>query len=103
MIQLVDHEEGCVLPVRAQPGARRNAVVGEQAGALKVAVTAPPDQGRANRALAETLADVLGLKKSQVELLGGPTSRDKKFLLRLSVEEARKRLQAVLEAGGASI
>ena len=43
MIAIGEHAEGCVLPVRAQPGARQAAVVGEQAGALKVAVMAPPD------------------------------------------------------------
>ena len=82
MIQISDHAEGCVLSVRAQPGARRNALVGEQAGSLKIAVAAPPDQGRANKALVELLCDQLGLKKSQVELLSGATSREKKFLLR---------------------
>ena len=49
MIAVTDHAEGCVLPVRAQPGARRAGVQGEQAGALKIAVTAPPEDGRANR------------------------------------------------------
>src|SRR5687768_5680052 len=82
MIQIMDHAEGCVLAVRAQPGARRNALVGEQGGALKVAVTATPDQGKANKALAELLCTQLGLKKSQVELIAGPTSRDKRFLVR---------------------
>ncbi|MFL5341654.1 MAG: DUF167 domain-containing protein [Gemmataceae bacterium] len=82
MIAIGDHSEGCVLSVRAQPGARRNAVVGEQAGALKVAVTAPPEDGRANQALTELLRDVLGLKRSQVELIAGTTSRDKRFLIR---------------------
>ena len=57
-------------------------MLGEQAGALKVAVTAPPEDGRANQALIELLRDVLGLKRSQVELLSGPASRDKKFLIK---------------------
>ncbi len=82
MIEISPHAEGCVMSVRAQPGARRNAVVGEQAGALKVAVTAPPDKGRANEAIIEGLAEAFGLKRSQVELLSGATSRQKKFLLR---------------------
>lgn len=82
MIEISPHAEGCVLSVRAQPGARRNAVVGEQAGALKVAVTAPPDKGRANEAIIEVLAEAFGLKRSQVELISGATSRQKKFLLR---------------------
>jgi uncharacterized protein (TIGR00251 family) len=82
VIQISDHPDGCILSVRAQSGARRNAIVGEQAGSLKIAVTAPPDQGHANKALVEVLCAQLGLKKSQVELFSGPTSRDKKFLLR---------------------
>jgi uncharacterized protein (TIGR00251 family) len=82
VIALGEHAEGCVLPVRAQAGARKAGVLGEQAGALKVAVTAPPEQGRANKALAGLLREALGLKRSQVELLGGETSRDKRFLIR---------------------
>lgn len=82
MIQIAPHAEGCVLSVRAQPGARRNAVIGKQASALKVAVTAPPDKGRANEAIVEVLAEAFGLKRSQIELVAGPTSRQKKFLVR---------------------
>jgi uncharacterized protein (TIGR00251 family) len=82
MIAVTDHAEGCVLPVRAQPGARRSGVVGEQSGALKVAVTALPQDGRANAALVEALAEALGVRRSQVELLGGATGRDKRFLVR---------------------
>ena len=95
MIAIAAHAEGCVLPVRAQPGARRTGIVGEQAGCLKVAVAAPPDQGKANKALVEVLAESLGLKKSQVELISGATSRAKKFLLRgISAAEALARLPA---------
>ena len=82
MIAIADHAEGYVLPVRAQPGARKAGVLGEQGGALKVAVTAPPEDGRANKALTEALRDLLNLKRSQVELLSGATGRDKKFLIR---------------------
>jgi uncharacterized protein len=82
VIQLGEHPDGCLLPVRAQPGARKSGVLGEQAGALKVAVTAPPEDGRANKALVEVLAEALGLRRSQVELAAGATGRDKRFLLR---------------------
>jgi uncharacterized protein (TIGR00251 family) len=99
MIAVTDHAEGCVLPVRAQPGARRTGVQGEQAGALKVAVTAPPEDGRANQALLETLREALGLKRSQVELLSGQTSRDKRFLIRgLTRAELETRLAELLRA-----
>ncbi len=82
MIAVRAHAEGCVLPVRAQPGARKVGVLGEQAGALKVAVAEPPEDGKANKELTEALRQLLGLKRSQVELLSGATSRDKKFLIR---------------------
>ena len=82
VIAITDHTEGCVLPVRAHPSARKNAVTGEQAGALKVSVTAPPEDGRANQAIVEVLREALGLKRSQVELVGGQSSRDKQFLIR---------------------
>lgn len=81
-ITITAHAEGATLAVRAQPGAKRNAVLGEQAGALKVAVTAPPEDGRANAALTDLLRDWLGLKRSQVELLSGATNRNKAFLIR---------------------
>jgi uncharacterized protein (TIGR00251 family) len=82
MITIADHADGCILPVRAQPGARRNGVQGEQNGALKIAVTAPPEDGRANAALVEALRDALCVKRSQIELVSGQTSREKKFLIR---------------------
>ena len=97
MIAITDHAEGLILPVRAQPGARKAGVLGEQGGALKVAVTAPPADGRANKALVEALRDLLNRKRSEVELLSGATSREKRFLIRgLSREELQQRLRDLL-------
>src|SRR5262245_26999525 len=97
MITIGEHAEGCVLPVRAQPGAKKVGGLGEHGGALKVAVTAPPQDGRANQALTEALRDLLGLRRSQVELLSGQTSRDKRFLIRgLTRNELSDRVAALL-------
>jgi len=97
-IQITERADGCILNVRAQPGARRNGIVGEHAGALKVAVTAPPDKGRANDAIIDVLAEVFGLKRFQIEFISGLTSRHKKFLLRgLSMQEVRSRLRRLLK------
>jgi uncharacterized protein (TIGR00251 family) len=97
VIAIAEHAEGCVLPVRAQPGARKAGILGEQAGALKVAVTAPPEDGRANQALLEALRDALSLKRSQVELLSGATGRDKRFLIRgLAKADLEQRVSALL-------
>jgi uncharacterized protein (TIGR00251 family) len=81
MIGIIEHAEGCILPVHAQPGARKAGILGEHAGALKVAVTAPPEDGRANKALVEVLAKALNVKRAQVKLLSGNTSREKRFLI----------------------
>jgi uncharacterized protein (TIGR00251 family) len=97
MISLTSHEAGVILPVRAQPGARKAGIVGEHAGALKVAVTAPPEDGRANKALVKVLSEALGLKRSQVELLSGQTSREKRFLVHgLTLAELAARIEAAL-------
>ncbi|WZO96724.1 DUF167 domain-containing protein [Isosphaeraceae bacterium EP7] len=82
MIEAKAHADGAVFPVRAQPGTKRSKILGERNGALRVAVTAPPDQGKANAALVEAIADALGCKASQVELVSGQAHRDKRFLIR---------------------
>lgn len=82
MIALEAHAEGTILPVRAQPGARRNELRGEQDGMLKVCVTQIAEKGKANKALIEVLAKALSLRKSQLTLLSGETSSHKRFLVR---------------------
>ena len=79
---LASHADGVILTVRAQPGARRNCVVGPHGAALKVAVMAPPDKGRANDALLKLLSEVLAIPQARLELISGPHSRDKKVLLK---------------------
>jgi hypothetical protein len=78
--------DGVTLAVRAQPGAKKTAIVGiygeGTAAQLKVAVQAPPLEGRANEALIAFLAETFGLPKSAVALVSGELSRNKVFLLR---------------------
>lgn len=82
MIVLSDHAEGTVIPIRVQPRARKVGIGGEQGGALKVAVSAPPEDGKANREVLERLAEALGLRRPQLEMVSGLTSRMKKVLIR---------------------
>jgi uncharacterized protein (TIGR00251 family) len=82
MIELLIHPEGVVLPVKAQPGGRKNAIRGEQNGALKVAVTQVAEKGKANAAIIDVLAKQLQLKRSQIELIAGETQSQKRFLIR---------------------
>jgi len=65
------------LNVRVQPRAKRNAVQPAAGGSLKVYVTAPPEDGRANDAVVETIAEWLGVKRRQVEIGSGATNRNK--------------------------
>jgi uncharacterized protein len=89
--------DGAVMPVLVQAGAKRNAILGERAGALRVAVTAPPERGKANEAIQTLLAQTLGLKSSRISLISGATSRQKRFLVEgIEPAELRDRLAAVI-------
>ena len=81
-ITITPHAEGAALAVRVQPKAKRNAVLGERAGALRVSVTAPPEEGRANDAVLALLREHFNLQRSQIALLSGPTNRNKVVLVR---------------------
>ena len=89
-------KDGVTLAVRAQPGAKKTAVVGVRgegaAAQVKIAVQAPPIEGRANEALVNFLAATFGIPRATVELLSGQLSRSKVFLLRSVTEEQAKAL-----------
>jgi uncharacterized protein (TIGR00251 family) len=77
---------GVTIAIRAQPGARKTAIIGiygEGAAAqLKIAVHAPPLEGRANDALIAFLAESFSLPQKAVELISCASARSKVFLLR---------------------
>lgn len=87
-----------LLAVRVQPGARRAESAGVWNGMLKLAVSAPPTDGRANAAAAALLAELFGLRASAVELVRGHSSRSKVFRLRLAPRVARARLAQLFAA-----
>ncbi|TEU14652.1 MAG: YggU family protein [Anaerolineales bacterium] len=75
--KITEAESGAAFPVRVIPRASRNEVEGITGNALKVRVTAPPVEGAANKALIELLAERLKVRKSQIEIVAGQTSRHK--------------------------
>ena len=81
MIDLRVTAHGIVLPVRATPGAKRSGVTGAHDGRLKVSVTQAPDKGKANIAILKLLADLLNLRRADIQLVAGNTSRQKEFLV----------------------
>ena len=98
MLALRDAPNGCTLPVRVHPGAKRNAITGVHDGSLKVSLTTPPTDGRANAALLVFLSERLGVSRGSLELLTGAASRSKSIRItgltpaevehRLTVEDA---------------
>ncbi|WP_158261406.1 MULTISPECIES: DUF167 domain-containing protein [Pirellulaceae] len=81
-INVVDHPEGCVLDLKAQPGARKTEFRGVQNGAIKVCVTEVAEKGKANKAILSFLRKSWGLKGSQLEIISGQTASHKRLLIR---------------------
>jgi hypothetical protein len=92
------------LAVRVQPGARRSSLLERLAsGEYKLAVTAPPEDGRANEAVVELLAELLSVKRRQVSVARGLSSRIKQIDIEgLETAEAERRMQAHLAQGASS-
>jgi hypothetical protein len=86
MIAVRDTLEGAQFTVRVTPRASKTAVVGvigEGAeAAVKIALHAPPVEGKANAALVEFLAEVLGVRRSAIEIAAGEHARNKVILVR---------------------
>jgi len=92
-----DTPGGCTLPVRVHPGARRNAITGIHDGALKVSLTTPPTDGRANQALIAFLAGELRIPRARVTLLTEAASRAKSLRIAgLSAAQLRAALGGIL-------
>ncbi len=93
-LPLTTCSDGILLPVQAQPGARRQGVVGLHGGRLKVAVTTAPEKGKATKEILRVLAAALQLRPQQVTLHSGPTNPHKVVLITgLALEELQRRLQ----------
>ncbi len=88
-----NRDEGAWLEVKVIPGARRTRILGIREERLYIAVNAPPEKGKANRALLKFLARTLGVSRTSVELLAGVTARRKRILVTgLKAEEVLRRL-----------
>ena len=77
MIPIKDHPLGATFPVRVQPRAARTAITGTVGNALKLSLSAPPVEGRANLAVAEFFAEVFSVPRSAVQVVSGERSRNK--------------------------
>src|SRR5579864_9609484 len=78
MIEISERDDSVIFAVRVTPRARRDAIEGEYQGTLKVRLTAPPLEDRANDALRRLLAARLNVPVSAVRIVGGEKSRNKR-------------------------
>jgi uncharacterized protein (TIGR00251 family) len=81
VIETVERDGELMFAVRVAPRASRDAIEGEHAGALKVRVTAPPLEDRANQAVRRLLADRLNVSVSAVRIVAGEKSRNKRVAI----------------------
>jgi hypothetical protein len=95
MIPVKDMPGGASFAVKVQPRAKRNAIAGALGDALKIALTAPPIEGKANEACIDLLATVLKVPRSSITIAAGQTSRNKVVRVTgLSAAEVSQRLAA---------
>jgi len=93
MLAIHETPEGVTFAVKVHPRAKKNAITGELGDALKVSLTAPPIDGKANQACIEFCAKLLKVPRSSVTIASGQSSRQKVIrVIGLSAEEVRKRV-----------
>ena len=86
--------------IRALPGSPRSQIQGLYGDALKVAVQARPEKGKANKAILDVLAKSLRLRPAQLSLRSGEKTRDKRVaVIGVSCEELETRIRDALEKG----
>jgi uncharacterized protein (TIGR00251 family) len=98
MIPVRETAQGATFAVKVHPRARKNAITGTVGDALKLALTAPPVEGRANQAVVEFLADLFAIPRASVTITSGATGRLKRVCVSgISSGAVQQRLSKILE------
>jgi uncharacterized protein (TIGR00251 family) len=93
MLAIHETPDGVSFAVKVHPRAKKNAIIGELGDTLKISLTTPPVEGRANQACIEFLAKLLKVPRSSVTIASGQTSRNKVVRVAgLTAQQARERL-----------
>jgi uncharacterized protein (TIGR00251 family) len=93
MIAIRDSADGATFAVKLHPRAKKSSITGEVGDALKVSISAPPIEGRANKTVIEYFAKLLKVPRSSVSIAAGQNSRNKVIRVAgMSAEELRRRL-----------
>lgn len=81
MLRIGETEKGAVLDVRVLPRSSRCEIAGVQDGALKIKITAPPVEGKANKECVRFISGLLKIKKTAVSIIAGEKSKNKTILV----------------------
>ena len=93
MVAIKNSPSGITFAVKVHPRAKKNAITGEVGDALKLALTAPHADGKANAACIEFFAKLLNLPRSSVTIAAGQTSRNKVIRVSgLTAQQVRDRI-----------
>ena len=93
-------EDYLQLRLRLTPSAGSNRIGGSIHDCLKVSLTAPPDKGKANKALMKLLSRSLNIPKHRIKLIRGVTAREKTVSIRGADAETRERINALIRGNG---
>ncbi|MGH7199916.1 MAG: DUF167 domain-containing protein [Planctomycetaceae bacterium] len=101
MLNLQTTSNGVLLPIRAQPRSRQNAIVGIHDGRLKIAVIQAPERGKANDAVIQVLCDELNLRKTQIKLISGSATSQKTVrIMNVTAEDLNERITQRIDSTG---
>ncbi|MDD5476331.1 MAG: DUF167 domain-containing protein [Syntrophales bacterium] len=81
LLQITETEKGVIFSIRVIPRSSRAGIAGIHGGSLKIRITAPPLEGRANEACISFLADLFRVPKGSVEILGGSKTKNKRVFV----------------------
>jgi len=97
-VPLKESTSGVTFAIKVHPRARKNAITGTVGDALKLALTAPPVDGKANQAVIEFFADLFAITRSSVTIASGETSRTKVIRVSgISADQVRQRLTSAMK------
>jgi uncharacterized protein (TIGR00251 family) len=95
LVETTENQDSIIFNVRVIPRSSKSEIVGEHDGDLKVKLSSPPVDGRANKELIKILAKELKVAKSDIEIIGGETSKSKRIQIRTS---NKQNIYAILQA-----
>lgn len=98
MLRIRETDKGAVLEIRVLPRSSRCGIAGLQDGALKIKITAPPVEGKANEECIRFISDLLKIRKSAISIIAGEKSKNKTVLVAgMTAQEIEKMIRHLID------